>query len=602
MPHNRRVISVHEIEEERKLEDSYDYWSLIKRFYWEYLYPVRAAFAGLQLMHIAGAILTLIPPLILRSIIDDALPASDFPRVMTLAFWALATYFLYALINGNKSYWGHLHAQFVVRDMRNDLYRQYQRLSLGFHDHKKTGELMSRVIDDLNKNQEFIHHGPEALVGSLTQLVGTILILLSLSVPLTLVALTFVPLLVGFAWYLLKKMHLAFRETRRRKAIMNDRLEDNLAGITVIKAFASEDFEDRRFSRTNEAHVAARRRALKYMSILFSGSHFLNAFGIILVMSYGSYLAINGGMSVGTIVAFYGYLLQFRAPLLQLVRTTEGLSEFFAAMERFYNHVDLRPSIVTSPKAVRRNTIKGEVSFEDVYFSYGDEDILKGISFYVPPKKTVALVGPSGAGKTTIVRLIPRLYEVKGGQILIDGVDVRNLDLHDLRNSIAMVMQDDYLFSDSIADNIRYGRPDATDEEIVEAAKAANAHDFIMHMPSGYDTTVGQRGLRLSGGQRQRVSIARAFLKDPKILILDEATSSVDSETEKMIQEAVDRITAGRTTFVIAHRLSTIVGADQILFIDDGRVLERGNHQELMDLGGQYREFYDLQFQEDEAI
>ncbi len=591
-----------EIEEERKLEGSYSYWDLVKRFYRDYLASSGKVFAGLQVLHILGAILTLVPPLLLRAIIDDAIPGGDFGEVMTLVFWAFGAYFLFSVINGSKTYWGHQFAQLVVRDMRNELYRHYQRLSLGFHDRKKTGELMSRVMDDLNKNQEFVHHGPEALVGSMTLLLGTIIVLLTLSVPLTLVALTFVPILTIFAWYLLKKMHLAFRDTRQKVAMMNDRLEDNLAGMSVIKAFASEDFEDKRFAQTNDAHIFARMRALKYMSVLFSGSHFLNACGILLVMSYGGYLVINGNVTVGTIVAFYGYLLQFRAPLLQLVRTTEGLSEFFAAMERYYNHIDLHPSIVSKPRAVKPSYIEGEVSFSDVHFSYGEEPILAGMDFHVPAKKTVALVGPSGAGKTTTVRLIPRLYEVERGQVIIDGVDVRDIDVHELRSSIAMVMQDDYLFSDSIADNIRYGRPDASHEEIVEAAKAANAHDFIMDMPRGYETEVGQRGLRLSGGQRQRVSIARAFLKDPRILILDEATSSVDSETEKLIQEAIERITEGRTTFIIAHRLSTIVDADEILFIDEGRVLERGNHHQLMAQGGQYREFYDLQFQEEQAI
>ncbi len=591
-----------EIEEERQLEGTYSYPYLVKRFFQDYLSPTSREFAVLQVLHVLGAILTLVPPLILRTIIDEAIPTGDFGYVMILVLWAFLAYLAFALIHGSKTYWGHKYAQLIVNDMRTDLYRHYQRLSLSFHDRKKTGELMSRVLNDLDKNQEFIHHGPEALIGSFTLLIGTIAVLLSLSVPLTLVALTFVPLLTIFSWHLLKRMHMGFRETRRRVAIMNDRLEDNLSGIPVIKAFTSEESEDRRFAETTVNHARARIKALKYMSLLFSGSHFLNALGILLVMSYGGYLVIGDIISVGTIVAFYGYLLQFRAPLLQLVRMTEGLSEFFAAMERFYNHIDLHPSIVSSPQAVKAPEIRGEVEFEDVQFSYGEEEILKGISFHVPAKRTVALVGPSGAGKTTTVRLIPRLYDAQAGRIMVDGVDVKDMDLYALRSSIAMVMQDDYLFSDSIAYNIRYGRPDASDEEVIEAAKAANAHDFIVDMPNGYETQVGQRGLRLSGGQRQRVSIARAFLKDPSILILDEATSSVDSETEKLIQDAVDRITSGRTTFVIAHRLSTIVDADEILLIDDGQVMERGDHEELMAKGGQYRDFYDLQFQQDRAM
>ncbi len=584
-------------------DTSYDsYWSLIKKFFWAYLHPKKLMFFLVQFAHIIVAVLTLIPPLIIREIIDEAIPRGIMEQIIFLVLLALGVYALEAGIRGFKAYYGHVVAQEITRDMRNDLYSHYQRLNLGFHDNKKTGELMSRVVDDLNRMQEFVHHGPEALVGSLALLVGTVGVMFFLSVRLTLVSLIFVPVLLIFSRFMLKKMHMAFRETRERKAIMHDRLEDNLAGIQIIKAFANEEEEYDRFAFTNEKHKEARFKAIKYMSLLFPGSRFMNSFGILTVLSYGGYMVVLGEITVGTIVAFYGFLTQFRVPLLQLVHMTEGLSRFFASAERFFHHLEIEPGI-KERKGSYGNPVQGEVEFREVNFSYNaGEKVLKGINFHVGKKESVALVGPSGAGKTSIIRLIPRLYEVNSGQVLVDGIDVRDWKVKDLRSSMAMVMQDDYLFSDSVAENIAYGRPDASREEIIEAARAANAHQFILELPQGYETPVGQRGLKLSGGQRQRVSLARAFLKDPSILILDEATSAVDIQTEKLIQEAIARITADRTTFIIAHRLSTIRNADEILFIDDGLVKERGTHEELMNREGDYSRYYQLQFAREQTV
>ena len=592
-----------EIEQEKELRDRYTYTDMLKRFFREYLVENGRAYFPIQVAHIVGALLILVPPILLRDMLDIAIPEGNLTLVWQLVLLAFIVYTSSALIAGLKTYYGHVIAQLIVRDMRNDLYNHYQRLSMSFHDNKKTGELMSRIIDDLNKQQEYIHHGPEAILSSVTMLVGTLAIMITLSGRLTAVALIFVPFLFVFSRFLMVRMHEGFRETRERVAFMLDRLEDSLSGVQVIKVFSNEGFEDKRFSSTNQRHVDARMKAMRYMSILFGGSRFLNSFGILVVLSYGAILAINDVITPGTLVAFYGYMLQFRFPILQLVRTTEGLSEFFAAMERFFAHLDLRPSIQTKPDSIHKVNVAGDVEFDNVHFSYEEDDlVLEGINFHVEPNKTVALVGPSGAGKTTIVRLIPRLYDVDDGAVRVDGIDVQDWDLDDLRGSIGMVMQDEYLFSDSIAENIAYGKPDATHEEIVEAARLANAHEFIMGMPKGYDTLVGQRGLKLSGGQRQRVSIARAFLKNPRLLILDEATSSVDMETEKLIQEAIARITQGRTTFVIAHRLSTIVNANEILFVDQGQIMERGTHDELMKRDGKYRLFYDLQFRDQRAM
>ena len=590
-------------EQEDQTIDNYSYWTLLKMFYRKYITRYKLQFIGMQFLHVIINLLVLVPPLILRDIIDNAIPNGDVSRIVKLVVFAFGVFLGGALLRYIKMYHGHKIAQHITRDMRDDLYNHYQYLSLNFHDNKKTGELMSRVIDDLNRLQEFVHHGPEAIVGSLTLLIGTIVILFSLNVKLTLVTLLFVPVLLIFAYSLMQKMHKAFRKTRKAKATMNDRLEDNLAGIKVIKAFVNEEYEMERFNEKNQEHASNRLKAIRYISILFPGSRFLNGMGILSIISYGAYLTVNGQITEGTIVAFYGYLLQFRTPLLRIVRMSQGLSRFFASVERYFSHLEIEPEIQCNTGDVAKDRVEGSVEFENVYFSYSDdESVLEDVSFKANTNETVALVGPSGAGKTSTVRLIPRLYEADKGRISIDGIDVEEYDIKRLRDSIAMVMQEDFLFSDTVAENIAYGRPDATREEIIKAAKDANAHNFIVDLQNGYDTQVGQRGIKLSGGQRQRISIARAFLNNPDILILDEATSSVDLETEQLIQGAVDKVAKGRTTFIIAHRLATIVNADKILFIENGNIKERGSHEELMAKGDKYREFYEMQFKKDEVV
>ncbi len=584
------------LEEEYSLDD-FNYFDLLKKFYRHYLQDIKVKYFTIQFLHILGSLMALIPPLIIRNIIDDAIPSGEFSEILRLVLFALAVYIAMNILIYIRVYFGHKYAQYITRDMRNDLFQKYQKLSMSFHDNKKTGELMSRVIDDLNILQEFVHHGPEAIIGSVTLIIGTAIILFTMSFRLTVVSLLFTPFLMGFSYYLIKKMHKAFRQTRQRKAEMNDRLEDSMAGIKVTKAFANEEREMNNFGEKNQEHADTRMIAIRYMSSLFSGSRMLNAMGILVVLSYGGYLTATGVLTVGTIVAFYGYLERFRGPVLRLVQTGEGLSRFFASVERFFDHIDLNPEIKNKSGTESSENIKGEIEFKNVNFSYEDDQILQDINLKAEVNETVALVGPSGAGKTTIVRLIPRLYEVDEGQVLIDGVNVKDYDLEELRNSMAMVMQEDFLFSTTVAENIAYGKSDATHEEIVECAKKANAHQFITEeLAEGYDTQVGQRGAKLSGGQRQRVSIARAFLQDPKILILDEATSSVDLKTEELIQEAIDEVTHGRTTFIIAHRLATVVNSDKIIFVENGKIKEQGKHDELMSEDTNYKRFYARQF------
>ncbi len=579
----------------------FSYADMLKRFHREYIWPKKLEFYTVQLMHVICAVLILVPPLLMQRIIDDAIEVGDLSRLWVLVGWAAFVFIADAVLRGIKTYWGHQIAQVIVRDMRNRLYHKYQKLSMSFHDNQKTGELMARVVDDLNMLQEFVHHGPEGVLGSLITVVGTVGVMLSMSPRLTLLSLVFVPFLAAIGVFLLKKMHTAFRRTRRKIASVSDRLEDNLSGMKVIKVFVNEDYESDRFNDVNQGHVDARLTAIRWMSTLFPISRILNAIGILTVLSYGGWMTVQGEMSVGVLVAFNTYLMQFRGPLLRLIRVNEQLGRFFASMERFYDHCDRESRIKVVDNASVKPINRGEVRFENVHFDYDEEKVLKGVSFKTESQNSIALVGPSGSGKTTIVRLISRLYDVKAGRVLVHGVDVKDWDIDSLRETVAMVMQDDYLFSNSIAENIAYGRPDSSFEEIVQAAKDANAHEFITQMPDGYDTTVGQRGLKLSGGQRQRISIARAFLKDPDILILDEATSSVDLETEKLIQDAIDRVTRGRTTFMIAHRLATIVDANEILFIEDGQVKERGTHAELISTDSKYREFYKMQFEVKDA-
>ncbi len=634
-------------EDEKKDVFEFDVKYLIKRFYKEYLRPNLKVYLPIQIGHVVTALLALIPPLILRSIIDDAVLSGNVDQLIRLSLMALGVFGAIAFGRALRSYYGHKTAQKIVYDMRNDLYNHFQELPMKFHDNKKTGELIARLIDDLNKLQEFVHHGPEGMFTAVTHIVGTLIILFFLNIPLTLVSLAFAPLLIIYGWYLMGRMHEAFRDVRSKKADMTDRLEDNLSGVKIIKVFSNELFERGRFAEENVEHFEARRKAVKYISILGPGAYFLNSLGLVLTLGYGGYLVMEGVITAGTLAAFYTYLLGFRGPMLRLIHINEGLSRFLASVERFFDHMDIESDIYTKSEAVRSKdvategdrdkkkgtreessilegeerlelikdlddvdpetihrervqnkvSIPGRVSFDHVYFSYDEsEQVLKDVDFEVPPKKSIALVGPSGSGKTTIVRLIPRLYDVNEGSVEVDGVNVKDWDLKELRNSIAMVLQDDYLFSGTIKENISYGRPDATEEEVLRMAREANVDQFAEKMPDGFDTEVGQRGIKLSGGQRQRISIARALLKDPEILILDEATSSVDSHTEKLIQEAIDRVSEGRTTFTIAHRLSTIVDADEILFIENGQIEERGTFEELMDRGEKFQHFYDLQF------
>ncbi len=571
-------------------------WQNLKRFAGQYIRPRRRMFWFVQFLHVLAVGLIILPPLVVRYLIDVAIPTGDFNLLLMTAGAIVGIFVLFFGIAAFKEYWGHEVAQGITSRLRNDLYGHFQKLSMSFHDRTKSGGLMSRLVDDINVVQEVVHHGPEALVLSFVMVIGVMVAMFVQEWRLALVALTAVPLMIIFTQRTAGRMWKNFRNVRERKASLADVLEENLSGIQVIKAFTGEDREYEAILRENTDHYRSRMSVIRHMCMLFPGAMLLHNLGVAVVVLYGGYLTMNDQMQIGELVAFIMLMGYFLHPIMRTVMITEQGGQFFASIERFWEYMDIDPDIRDRPHAVTLETCRGEVRFEDVHFRYDEEPILQGIDLVAQPGQMVALVGPSGAGKTTVTRLIPRFYEPYQGNVKIDGHDVRDITLRSLRRHIGMVMQDDFLFSGTVAENIGYGRPEASREEIIQAAEMANAAPFVEEMPDGYDTTIGKRGVKLSEGQRQRLSIARALLKNPQILLLDEATSSVDPETELLIQQAMERLRTGRTTFAIAHRLSTIFRADRIFFVNRGRIIEHGTHDELLDHGGEYARFFRIQF------
>jgi ATP-binding cassette subfamily B protein len=571
-------------------------WQTLKRFFGEYISPQKGKFTVVQILHVMAALVLLIPPLVIRYVIDDAVPEKSMTGLMTATLFIIFLYVLWAVMAGAKEYWGHELAQGVTSRLRNDLYNHFQKLSMSFHDRKKTGELLSRLVDDMNVIQEVSHHGPETILMAIVMVTGTSTILIWLNWRLALAALVILPIMLVYTRATVHRMWSQFRVVRKQKANLSNVLEENLSGIHVIKAYTSEDREAESVSKANDEVYRSRMSVIKWMAFLFPGAMFLNGAAIAVVVFYGGWMTMNGMMKVGTLAAFILLLQRFIQPIMRMMMAAEQGGRFFAGIERFFEYIDIEPDVMDSPQAKVMEKIEGEVRFEDVWFRYDSTAVLQSVNLCAKPGEMIALVGPSGAGKTTITRLIPRFYEPYKGKVFIDGVEVRDINIRSLRSHIGMVMQDDYLFSGTVADNIRYGRPGAVMDDILASAEGANAVEFIERLPEKYNSEIGKRGIKLSEGQKQRISIARALLKNPKILLLDEATSSVDTETERLIQQAIERLRKGRTTFVIAHRLSTILEADQILFIQDGSILERGTHEDLMQLNGQYARFYRIQF------
>ncbi len=485
--------------------------------------------------------------------------------------------------------WGHIMGARMESDMRRNLFGHMQKLPFSFYDNANTGKLMSRVTNDLFDISELAHHGPEDLFISIIKIIGAVIIMLTMNVQLTLILLALMIIIIAFTAHYNLKMRAVFAKNREKIALVNAQTQDSLSGIRVVKSFSNERIEIEKFDHGNLQFLETKEDSYTLMGQFFSGNQFLQGILYLSVLVLGGIFLSQNKITTSALIAYILFINVFLNPIDRLVNFTEALQRGMTGFDRFLEILNTKPEIEDVEDAIELNNVEGKIEFRDVAFSYNDKtEVLKNINITIDKGETVALVGPSGSGKTTFCNLIPRFYEVNDGFITIDGKDIRSITLDSLRRNVGLVQQDVYLFSGTILDNIIYGKPEATRDEILQAAKLANAHDFIMELENGYDTFVGERGIKLSGGQKQRVSIARAFLKNPPILILDEATSSLDNESERLVQESLKKLTKGRTTLIIAHRLSTIKNADNIIVLTSKGVEEQGAHQELIEKGGVY--------------
>lgn len=494
--------------------------------------------------------------------------------------------------------WGHIMGARMESDMRRDLFYHLQKLSFSYYDNNNTGEMMSKLVSDLFDISELAHHGPENIFISLLKIIGSFVILLSINVKMTLILFTVTVIMVVYSYVMNKKMTSVFFDNRVKIAGVNASVQDSLSGIRVVKSFANERVERRKFDRSNDAFLESKVNNYLIMGRYQAGNSFFEGLLYIVIIVSGAFFIADGSLSVADLAVYALYINIFINPVDLLINFTEQFQKGYAGFKRFLEVIETQPEIKDDKNAVELKDVSGEIEYKNVSFSYDKEhSVLVNVNIKIPAGRKVALVGPSGGGKTTICSLLPRFYDVTGGSVMIDGRDIRTFRQESLRNSIGVVQQDVYLFAGSVKDNIAYGKPGASDSEIEEAAKRANIHDFIMSLEDGYDTYVGERGVRLSGGQKQRISIARVFLKNPPILILDEATSALDNESERFIQKSLDSLAENRTTLVIAHRLSTVRGADEIIVITDEGIKERGTHDELLKYGGIYAKYYNMQFE-----
>lgn len=572
-----------------------------KRFF-GYYKPYKKVFIADMFFAFLGAAITLVIPLIVRYITTTVLlrdTSYALRTIIQLGGVMAALVMLECYCNYFIAYYGHVMGTKMEANMRSEIFEHYQKLSFSFYDEQKVGQLMSRVTTDLFDISELFHHGPEDILISLIKLVGSFTILLSVNWRLALTAFMFIPVMIGFAGHYNIQMKKAFKQNRARIADINAQIEDNLSGIRVVKSFANEEVEKGKFEVGNEKFIQSKRNSYHYMGIYHAGLGAFTTMIQIIVIICGAIWIVKGSVTVTDLVTFLLYINNFTEPVRKLINFTEQFQNGASGYERFLEILSVEPDIQDRKGAKEMEYVQGKITFEQVSFHYQEhtEEVLDNINIEVESGEYIALVGTSGVGKSTLCSLIPRFYEVSEGAIKIDGVDIRDVTMKSLRRNIGIVQQDVYLFAGSVMENIRYGKPDATEEEIILAAKNANAHEFIMGLPKGYETDIGQRGIKLSGGQKQRLSIARVFLKNPPILIFDEATSALDNESEKVVQESLEKLAANRTTFVIAHRLSTIRNAERILVLTGDGIAESGTHRELLEKGGIYAGLYRMQFE-----
>ncbi len=568
---------------------------MLKRFI-SYYKPHKKLFMLDMAASLLVSIIGIVYPIITREMLNDLIPNKEYSLIVAAGIGLLALYMVRALLDYFIQYKGHVMGTRMEAQMRSDLFNKLQSLPYSFYDHHETGKIMSRMTTDLFNISELAHHGPENVIVTGITVVVSFCYLLTIDVWLTLIIFLCVPLLVAVTVFLRGQMRRNFEKTKKAIAEINGALQSSIAGIRVTKAFTNSKKESEKFEHSNDGFLQARASTYRTMGQFLSANNFLiNIFNVVVLVAGGLFL-YNGSIQFGDYSAFIVSVGLFITPITTLIRFTEQYQDGVAGFERFLEIMDAEPE-KDSENAKDIGTVRGDIRFEHVSYHYGEgENVLNDVSLEIRNGSTYALVGPSGGGKTTVCHLIPHFYDVTDGKIFIDNTEIHDITLESLRKNIGIVQQDIYLFNASIKENILYGRLDATDEEVIEAAKRAGIHDYILTMENGYDTEIGERGVRLSGGQKQRLSIARVFLKNPPILILDEATSALDNATEILIQKSLDELCRGRTTIVVAHRLSTIKNADKIAVISDGRVVESGSHDELVALGGEYRALYEAQF------
>ncbi len=561
-----------------------------------YYVPHKKLLAADLFFAIMGAVITIIIPLMIRYVANTVVGWSSAEALRAIALIAgllLLLLLLEMYCNYFIAYYGHIMGAKIEYCMRNTLFTHYQKLSFSFFDNQKVGQLMSRVTNDLFDISELLHHGPEEIVISAIRLLGSFGVLLVINPPLALIAFAPVPFMVAFAIIYNRKMKSAFVTNRARIGEINAAMEDSLSGIRVVKSFANEALEIEKFRTGNARFVSSKKRSYHFMANYNTILGALTTFIMIAVACSGAALSVKGLISLSDLLVFLLYISNFTEPIKKLVFITESFQNGLSGYARFLEMLAINPDIADAADAKPLQAVSGEIIFDDVSFSYdAGEPVFEHLDLTVPAGDYVALVGPSGVGKTTLCSLIPRFYEVRSGRVLIDGKDIRTLTLQSLRSKVGIVQQDVYLFADSVMNNIRYGCPEATDEQVIAAAKKADAHAFISALPEGYETNIGQRGLKLSGGQKQRLSIARVFLKNPPILIFDEATSALDNESERVVQQSLEALAESRTTFVIAHRLSTIHNAKRILVLTQSGIAEEGTHDTLIAQDGVYSALY----------